>query len=93
MRVTRFFFEGRVQGVGFRWQAVEQARVLGLSGWVRNLVDGRVEALVAGEASVVQQWLDYLLSGPGSIRVDRHTREDEPAEVLQGERAGFHAML
>lgn len=93
MSVTHFLFEGRVQGVGFRWQAVEQARVLGLSGWVRNLVDGRVEALVAGDAPVVQQWLDFLLSGPGSIRVDRHTREEQSAKALEGERPGFHAKL
>lgn len=51
---------GRVQGVWFRGWAVDQARELGLSGWVRNRGDGSVEALLAGPESRVRSMIDRL---------------------------------
>ena len=51
------FFTGRVQGVGFRYQSAYYARSLGLTGWVRNLSDGRVEMEVQGRETLINQLL------------------------------------
>lgn len=61
--------EGKVQGVGFRAAAVRQAHGLKLGGWVRNLSDGRVEALLQGPHTEVDQMLSWLLQGPPGARV------------------------
>jgi acylphosphatase len=62
---------GRVQGVGYRFFADEAARVEGLSGWIRNLPDGRVEALAEGDLEAVERFSRHLARGPGGARVDR----------------------
>ena len=70
MRVARrFVISGRVQGVGFRWFTREAAQREGVTGWVRNLPDGRVEALVEGEAESVDRMERVLRQGPGGARV------------------------
>jgi acylphosphatase len=61
--------EGRVQGVGFRWSTVRQAQRLGVAGWVRNLVDGRVEVLVQGSETEVAAMRRFLETGPPASRV------------------------
>ena len=61
--------EGRVQGVGFRAATVRQAHQLKLGGWVRNLPDGRVEALIQGDRTHVDRMLSWLLQGPPAARV------------------------
>jgi len=68
---VRMVIEGRVQGVGFRAWTERQARGLGLDGWVRNLFDGRVEALVAGPADTVSLMIDICRRGPAHARIDR----------------------
>ena len=55
---------GRVQGVGYRAGAQKQAVKLGISGWIRNLPDGRVETLIYGEIPAVQAMQQWLSSGP-----------------------------
>jgi acylphosphatase len=71
MRVARrFVISGRVQGVGFRWFAQDTAMREGATGWVRNLPDGRVEALVEGENEAVTRVERALRSGPRGARVD-----------------------
>lgn len=61
---------GRVQGVGFRDAMVVKANELGARGWVRNRSDGSVEALVAGEESVVQALIEWAHRGPTGSMVD-----------------------
>jgi acylphosphatase len=65
----RLEIEGRVQGVGFRWWTLHQARALGLVGWVRNRRDGSVEALAIGEASGLDQFERLCWQGPSAARV------------------------
>ncbi len=60
---------GRVQGVAFRWYAHARAGELGVDGWVRNLEDGRVEALLEGETERVLAILRWLARGPPAARV------------------------
>ena len=54
------FFEGHVQGVGFRWTIRHVAKGFDLTGWVRNLIDGRVEMQVSGEEAEVRAFLDAI---------------------------------
>jgi len=60
---------GRVQGVWFRAATREEATRLGLRGWVRNLPDGRVEAIFEGEEGPLRQMLDWCRTGPPGARV------------------------
>lgn len=53
-------FYGRVQGVGFRYYAVQKARQLGLTGWVENLLDGSVEMEVEGPEEMIDQLIIFL---------------------------------
>ena len=60
---------GRVQGVGFRWFVREEARRLGLSGWVSNLPDGCVEVAAGGEGSSLERLRAALAVGPAGAEV------------------------
>jgi acylphosphatase len=55
---------GYVQGVGYRWYARQQALVLGLAGYARNLRDGRVEVVAQGPREAIERYLDALRRGP-----------------------------
>jgi acylphosphatase len=61
----RFLISGRVQGVGYRYFALREARALDLRGWVRNIADGSMEAYAAGEPPL-DTFKSRLLQGPGS---------------------------
>jgi acylphosphatase len=63
------FVSGRVQGVCFRMETSQQAKILGLTGWVRNLEDGRVEVVASGEASIIDQLREWLAQGPSMAKV------------------------
>ncbi len=71
------YVSGQVQGVNFRGAAQEEAERLGLNGWVRNLQDGRVEAVFEGDPETVRQMIDWCESGPSSADVDDVTVEQE----------------
>lgn len=55
-----YYFDGRVQGVGFRYKAMYLAKGFGLTGWVRNLYDGRVEMEIQGEVRYIHEFLSRL---------------------------------
>ncbi|HUN39081.1 MAG TPA: acylphosphatase [Acetobacteraceae bacterium] len=86
MTAKRLVISGRVQGVGFRAWMQEHARALGLSGWVRNRVDGTVEALVAGDVAAVEELLRLCRRGPRMAEVV--SIDDEMADPP--DYPGFH---
>jgi acylphosphatase len=69
MNSKRLIISGRVQGVGYREWMVRKARDLGVSGWVRNRIDGSVEALVAGDTAAVEELLRLCRRGPRMAEV------------------------
>ena len=62
---------GQVQGVGFRYHVMREARRLGLSGWVANEVDGSVRAVIEGPSAALDRMEETLRSGPPGALVDR----------------------
>jgi acylphosphatase len=65
------YIRGRVQGVSFRYYTMTEAKRLGVTGWVCNLWDGRVEAVAEGEEEHVQQLVEWCHRGPHSAVVDQ----------------------
>ena len=86
MRVARrYVITGTVQGVGFRWFARDAAAREGVRGWVRNLADGSVEAVVEGEQGAVDRVEAALRRGPSSARVEQVDVEElAPTERAPG---------
>lgn len=68
-KTMHFIVSGRVQGVWFRASTREQAMLFGLTGWVRNLPDGRVEVLATGDEQQLRQLKAWLKHGPEMARV------------------------
>lgn len=75
---------GRVQGVGFRAYTEAMARNAGVQGWVRNLRDGRVEAVFEGSPAVVETMVAWCEQGSPGSRVESVERYSEPPEDLVG---------
>ena len=70
LKRVHYYVKGRVQGVGFRYFTKSQADDIGLSGWVRNLPDGQVEAEAQGSEEQLSQFYEALGRGPSFGRVD-----------------------
>lgn len=79
LTARRFLVSGRVHGVGFRFFAQEAAAVEGLTGWVRNLDDGRVEAFALGDRDAVERFERKIRRGPPGGRVEDVVTEEEEA--------------
>ena len=79
---ARVVVEGLVQGVMFRGSMQRQAQLLGVTGWVRNLPDGNVEALLEGERPDVERLIEWCRHGPSMAEVESVEVREEP---YQGE--------
>ena len=85
MRIRRHVIaRGRVQGVFFRGATEEQARALGVDGWVRNQRDGSVEAVLEGPPQAVEALVAWCRQGPRWAQVDGLEVAEEPAGELRG---------
>ncbi len=72
------FVSGVVQGVGFRDFTTSKATTLKLTGWVKNLKDGRVEIVVEGPAVGIDKLMEAVAKGPSGSRVEKVERDEEP---------------
>lgn len=77
------WISGRVQGVGYRMTAAKMATHLELKGWVRNLTDGRVEAVFEGEEAAIESMLRWCHNGPPAAIVEQVRASYETPEDLQ----------
>jgi len=85
--VHRLVITGLVQGVGFRYSMAARARLLGVTGWVRNRCNGSVEAMIAGDAAQVGEMLAWSRIGPAGAAVDNVL-----VETASGEFSGFEML-
>ena len=86
----RFIVRGRVQGVGFRYFAIRAAQKVGVSGTVRNLPDGTVEAIAEGSETAIAEFRSELEHGPSYGHV---SRVDEMEMQPSGRYTGFEVMF
>lgn len=84
LRRSHVFITGKVQGVGYRFSTQDVAQVFGLAGWVRNLPDGRVEAVFEGDRVAVEKMIAWCRKGPPNAVVEKVTVTDEELEGLSG---------
>lgn len=77
--------KGRVQGVYFRYATRDEANMRGVKGWVRNMSDGRVEAVFEGVKEKVDEMIDFCHYGPPAAKVSavKVTREDYTGEFKE----------
>jgi acylphosphatase len=80
VEARRIVIAGRVQGVFYRASAERRARELGLSGWVRNLADGRVEAHAEGARTPLLEFVEWCRKGPPAARVVSLDAREAPVE-------------
>jgi acylphosphatase len=79
----RFIITGQVQGVGYRYNLRHQAKLLGITGWCRNLLEGQVEAEVFGPAESIETLLIWCQSGPPAAKVSEVVVHELPLDTLE----------
>ena len=87
LETRRYLIHGRVQGVGFRWFVEREAATLGVTGWVRNREDGRVEVMATGTREQLAALHGRLREGPRAARVDEVAVS--PAPFLEAKSFGI----
>lgn len=75
------FYEGRVQGVGFRWTVRHIAKGFDVKGWVRNLIDGRVEMQITGSEDEVRAFLEAIAQSELRAHIRKTSEDSLPAPV------------
>jgi len=84
------FISGRVQGVFFRSQTRREAKKIGITGWIKNLADGRVEAVFEGEEKQIKTMIEWARKGPLFAKVNGIEFEyEEPSEELSDFEIAF----
>ena len=83
MPTVRFLVRGIVQGVGYRWFVLREARRLELRGWVSNLPDGTVEVVADGDERALVSLEQILARGPRLAQVARVEKTDVPHEIME----------
>jgi acylphosphatase len=78
MTARHVFYEGRVQGIGFRYSARQIATGYDVAGWIRNLPDGRVEMLVSGDTQELTEFLQAIRDSHLAAVVRNVTMEEAP---------------
>jgi acylphosphatase len=86
-QARRYFVSGRVQGVGYRYFATEAAEQIGLTGYAKNLADGRVEVYAIGTSDQLREFARALRRGPTMAAVTDLSEVE--AEVAPGFSSGF----
>ncbi len=81
IRAYRWVISGRVQGVGFRWFVLRTAQRLGVTGWARNLWDGRVEVMGQGTLPMLHDFQKGLHEGPPLSHVEKVEKSEVTSEV------------
>jgi acylphosphatase len=81
MPTVHLIIKGKVQGVFYRASAKEEAEKLGIKGWIRNTLEGNVEAMVNGNQDTINQYVDWCWKGPSRAKVEsvevRNIAEDQ----------------
>lgn len=83
------WISGRVQGVSFRANTIRRAKILGVSGWVRNLPNGKVETIIEGPKNKVNKLVKWCREGPRLASVEKVEVKEEP---YTGEVEGFRRL-
>ncbi len=86
VRRVRIVVNGRVQGVWYRGSMQQEAERLGVAGWVKNCLDGSVEAVVEGTPAVIDALIAWCWKGPPAARVDDVAVHEEAPQGLRGFR-------
>jgi acylphosphatase len=76
-RRVHVLISGKVQGVFFRYHTYELAKKLGITGWVRNTSDGKVEAVFEGDGDKIEKILEFCRRGPSLARVEKVEVKEE----------------